>query len=57
MLGQLALLLLHYALPFSFLFPVCFKYYWKFPGFGYFFPEPWAENKVVFPTEEKYVFV
>ncbi|XP_019737810.1 monoacylglycerol lipase ABHD12 isoform X2 [Hippocampus comes] len=27
-------------------------YYWKFPGWGYFFPEPWAENKVVFPTEE-----
>ncbi|KAF1376005.1 hypothetical protein PFLUV_G00226070 [Perca fluviatilis] len=27
-------------------------YYWKFPGFGYFFPEPWANNKVVFPTEE-----
>ncbi|XP_059216001.1 lysophosphatidylserine lipase ABHD12-like [Centropristis striata] len=27
-------------------------YYWKFPGHGYFFPEPWAENKAVFPTEE-----
>ncbi|XP_034408617.1 lysophosphatidylserine lipase ABHD12 [Cyclopterus lumpus] len=27
-------------------------YYWKFPGIGYFFPEPWAENKIVFPTEE-----
>ncbi|KAE8280383.1 Monoacylglycerol lipase ABHD12 [Larimichthys crocea] len=27
-------------------------YYWKFPGLGYFLPEPWAENKVVFPTEE-----
>ncbi|XP_051935905.1 monoacylglycerol lipase ABHD12-like isoform X1 [Hippocampus zosterae] len=27
-------------------------YYWNFPGWGYFFPEPWAENKVVFPTEE-----
>ncbi|KAM9848205.1 lysophosphatidylserine lipase ABHD12 isoform 2-T2 [Aulostomus maculatus] len=27
-------------------------YYWKFPGMGYIFPEPWAENKVVFPTEE-----
>ncbi|XP_022599557.1 monoacylglycerol lipase ABHD12-like [Seriola dumerili] len=27
-------------------------YYWTFPGTGYFFPEPWAENKVVFPTEE-----
>lgn len=27
-------------------------YYWRFPGFGHFFPEPWAENKVVFPTEE-----
>ncbi|XP_074502882.1 lysophosphatidylserine lipase ABHD12-like isoform X2 [Sebastes fasciatus] len=27
-------------------------YYWKFPGMGYFFPEPWAESKVVFPTEE-----
>ncbi|XP_054455994.1 lysophosphatidylserine lipase ABHD12-like [Anoplopoma fimbria] len=27
-------------------------YYWKFPGVGYFFPEPWADNKVVFPTEE-----
>ncbi|XP_058506694.1 monoacylglycerol lipase ABHD12-like [Solea solea] len=31
----------------------CFTwYYWKFPGTGYFFPEPWAENKVVFPSEE-----
>lgn len=27
-------------------------YYWKFPGMGLFFPEPWAENKFVFPTEE-----
>ncbi|XP_036980752.1 lysophosphatidylserine lipase ABHD12-like [Acanthopagrus latus] len=27
-------------------------YYWKFPGCGYLFPEPWAENKCVFPTEE-----
>ncbi|GLD52704.1 monoacylglycerol lipase ABHD12-like protein [Lates japonicus] len=27
-------------------------YYWKLPGTGYLFPEPWAENKVVFPTEE-----
>ncbi|XP_053189226.1 monoacylglycerol lipase ABHD12-like [Scomber japonicus] len=27
-------------------------YYWTFPGYGYFFPEPWANNKVVFPTEE-----
>ncbi|XP_056292025.1 monoacylglycerol lipase ABHD12-like isoform X2 [Pseudoliparis swirei] len=27
-------------------------YYWTFPGFGFFFPEPWADNKVVFPTEE-----
>ncbi|KAK9541834.1 hypothetical protein VZT92_001852 [Zoarces viviparus] len=27
-------------------------YYWTFPGIGYFLPEPWAENKVVFPTEE-----
>uniref|UniRef100_A0A8C4EJQ0 Si:ch211-117n7.6 n=1 Tax=Dicentrarchus labrax TaxID=13489 RepID=A0A8C4EJQ0_DICLA len=27
-------------------------YYWTFPGFGYFFQEPWAENKAVFPTEE-----
>lgn len=27
-------------------------YYWKFPGFNYFFPEPWAKNKVVFPSEE-----
>ncbi|KAM9808587.1 monoacylglycerol lipase ABHD12-like isoform X1 [Syngnathus typhle] len=27
-------------------------YYWKFPGMGYFFPEPWAENKIVFPTAE-----
>nr|XP_061794369.1 lysophosphatidylserine lipase ABHD12-like [Nerophis lumbriciformis] len=26
-------------------------YYWKFPGWGYFFPQPWAENKVIFPTE------
>lgn len=27
-------------------------YYWKFPGMSFFFPEPWAENKLVFPTEE-----
>ncbi|XP_074532123.1 lysophosphatidylserine lipase ABHD12 [Halichoeres trimaculatus] len=27
-------------------------YYWKFPGMGLFFPEPWADNKLVFPTEE-----
>ncbi|XP_072247532.1 lysophosphatidylserine lipase ABHD12-like [Leuresthes tenuis] len=27
-------------------------YYWKYPGIGYLFPEPWAENKVVFPTEK-----
>ncbi|XP_053292724.1 monoacylglycerol lipase ABHD12-like [Pleuronectes platessa] len=27
-------------------------YYWKIPGAGYFFPEPWAQNKIVFPTEE-----
>ncbi|XP_068424325.1 monoacylglycerol lipase ABHD12-like [Clinocottus analis] len=27
-------------------------YYWKFPGIGYFLHEPWAENKLVFPTEE-----
>lgn len=27
-------------------------YYWKFPGMGYFFPEPWANNHVVFPSEE-----
>ncbi|XP_035460997.2 monoacylglycerol lipase ABHD12-like [Scophthalmus maximus] len=27
-------------------------YYWKFPGTGYLFPEPWAENKLVFPSEE-----
>ncbi|KAM6915859.1 lysophosphatidylserine lipase ABHD12 [Xenentodon cancila] len=27
-------------------------YYWKFPGTGYMFPEPWAENKVVFPSEQ-----
>uniref|UniRef100_A0A7N9AYZ5 Si:ch211-117n7.7 n=1 Tax=Mastacembelus armatus TaxID=205130 RepID=A0A7N9AYZ5_9TELE len=27
-------------------------YYWKFPGMEYFFPEPWAKNKVAFPTEE-----
>ncbi|XP_019948382.2 lysophosphatidylserine lipase ABHD12-like [Paralichthys olivaceus] len=27
-------------------------YYWKLPGTGYFFPEPWAGNKVVFPNEE-----
>uniref|UniRef100_A0A665TXY7 Monoacylglycerol lipase ABHD12-like n=1 Tax=Echeneis naucrates TaxID=173247 RepID=A0A665TXY7_ECHNA len=27
-------------------------YYWTLPGTGYFFPEPWAENKAVFPSEE-----
>lgn len=27
-------------------------YYWTFPGMGLFFPEPWANNKMVFPTEE-----
>ncbi|XP_076599321.1 lysophosphatidylserine lipase ABHD12 [Chaetodon auriga] len=27
-------------------------YYWKIPGYGYFFREPWADNKIVFPTEE-----
>ncbi|CAJ1066612.1 lysophosphatidylserine lipase ABHD12 isoform X1 [Xyrichtys novacula] len=27
-------------------------YYWKFPGMGYLFPEPWAENKLVFATHE-----
>ncbi|CAN9500093.1 unnamed protein product [Ophioblennius macclurei] len=27
-------------------------YYWKYPGIGYLFKEPWADNKVVFPTEE-----
>uniref|UniRef100_A0A3B4YV67 Monoacylglycerol lipase ABHD12-like n=1 Tax=Stegastes partitus TaxID=144197 RepID=A0A3B4YV67_9TELE len=27
-------------------------YYWKFPGIGSFFKAPWAENKIVFPTEE-----
>uniref|UniRef100_UPI0037E7B7FD lysophosphatidylserine lipase ABHD12 isoform X2 n=1 Tax=Semicossyphus pulcher TaxID=241346 RepID=UPI0037E7B7FD len=27
-------------------------YYWKFPGLDFFFPEPWAENKFVFPTED-----
>lgn len=27
-------------------------YYWKFPGMGLFFPEPWADNKFVCPTEE-----
>uniref|UniRef100_A0A3Q3WPG8 AB hydrolase-1 domain-containing protein n=1 Tax=Mola mola TaxID=94237 RepID=A0A3Q3WPG8_MOLML len=27
-------------------------YYWKPPGLGYFLQEPWAKNKVVFPTEE-----
>ncbi|XP_061600955.1 lysophosphatidylserine lipase ABHD12-like [Cololabis saira] len=26
-------------------------YYWKFPGTGYLFPEPWAGNEVVFPSE------
>ncbi|KAM9727886.1 lysophosphatidylserine lipase ABHD12 [Menidia menidia] len=27
-------------------------YYWKYPGIGYLFPEPWAQNKVVFPSEK-----
>ncbi|XP_067383262.1 monoacylglycerol lipase ABHD12-like isoform X2 [Channa argus] len=27
-------------------------YYWKFPGTGYLFPEPWANSKVEFPTQE-----
>ncbi|XP_068183067.1 monoacylglycerol lipase ABHD12-like isoform X2 [Antennarius striatus] len=27
-------------------------YYWTFPCIGYFLPEPWAENNVVFPNEE-----
>ncbi|XP_028279109.1 monoacylglycerol lipase ABHD12-like [Parambassis ranga] len=27
-------------------------FYWRLPGLEYFFPEPWANNKVVFPTEE-----
>ncbi|XP_034537802.1 lysophosphatidylserine lipase ABHD12 isoform X2 [Notolabrus celidotus] len=27
-------------------------YYWKLPGVGLFLPEPWADNKVVFPTDE-----
>ncbi|XP_054655291.1 monoacylglycerol lipase ABHD12-like [Dunckerocampus dactyliophorus] len=27
-------------------------YYWKFPGMGYFFREPWAENKIDFPNED-----
>lgn len=27
-------------------------YYWKFPGMGLFFPEPWADNKFVFPNAE-----
>ncbi|XP_071337460.1 lysophosphatidylserine lipase ABHD12 [Trachinotus anak] len=27
-------------------------YYWTFPGTGYLFPEPWAENKVAFPSEK-----
>lgn len=27
-------------------------YYWKFPGVGYLYKAPWAENKAVFPTEE-----
>ncbi|XP_037540573.1 lysophosphatidylserine lipase ABHD12 [Nematolebias whitei] len=29
-----------------------FWYYWKFPGMGYLFPEPWAENKFSFSTEQ-----
>ncbi|XP_069001296.1 lysophosphatidylserine lipase ABHD12-like [Embiotoca jacksoni] len=27
-------------------------FYWKFPVIGYLFPEPWAQNKIVFPSEE-----
>ncbi|XP_053730978.1 lysophosphatidylserine lipase ABHD12-like [Synchiropus splendidus] len=27
-------------------------FYWKIPGHGILFPEPWANNKLVFPTEE-----
>ncbi|XP_060942968.1 monoacylglycerol lipase ABHD12-like [Limanda limanda] len=27
-------------------------HYWKIPGARYFFPEPWAQNKIIFPTEE-----
>ncbi|KAM9364517.1 lysophosphatidylserine lipase ABHD12 isoform 2-T2 [Pholidichthys leucotaenia] len=27
-------------------------YYWKFPGMGYLYPVPWANNICVFPTEE-----
>lgn len=27
-------------------------YYWKFPGVGYLFKEPWADNIFHFPTEE-----
>ncbi|XP_077469388.1 lysophosphatidylserine lipase ABHD12 isoform X2 [Stigmatopora argus] len=26
-------------------------YYWKIPGWGYFFQQPWAKNEVIFPTE------
>ncbi|XP_029305850.1 monoacylglycerol lipase ABHD12-like [Cottoperca gobio] len=27
-------------------------YYWRVPGLGYFFPEPGAENLMVFPSEK-----
>uniref|UniRef100_A0A3P8VQX3 Si:ch211-117n7.6 n=1 Tax=Cynoglossus semilaevis TaxID=244447 RepID=A0A3P8VQX3_CYNSE len=27
-------------------------YYWKFPGIGYLFPLPWADNKLAFTSEE-----
>ncbi|XP_028983391.1 monoacylglycerol lipase ABHD12-like [Betta splendens] len=27
-------------------------YYWRLPGSGYLFPEPWEGKKIVFPTEE-----
>ncbi|KAM3605605.1 uncharacterized protein V6R79_001698 [Siganus canaliculatus] len=29
-----------------------FWYYWRFPGMGYLFQEPWAQNHLVFPTDE-----
>lgn len=29
-----------------------FWYYWRFPGMGYLLPEPWAQNHLVFPTDE-----
>lgn len=34
---------------------LCSKYYWKFPGMGYWFPEPWAKNKFSFSTEQQWV--